>query len=238
MALFVMADLHLPLGIDKPMDIFGNAWKNYVERIEENWQHVVCEEDIVVIPGDFSWATYLEESKKDFEFLNRLNGIKILIKGNHDSWWSTINKLNQFIVGNDFSDIHFMQNNTFLYKNIAICGSRGWLHPGWDSFSAKDRKIFDREVLRMELSLKEAQAHINRGDADKIYVFTHYPPTSVSGEENEMTSLFKSYGAEKVFYGHLHGVAHKNAVSGSYGGTQYSLISADYLQFMPKKIAD
>lgn len=238
MSLFVMADLHLPLGIDKPMDIFGNAWKNYVNRISENWQSVVGREDTVVIPGDFSWATYLEESKKDFEFLNNLNGRKILIKGNHDYWWSTMNKLRQFVRSNDFSDVHFIQNNTFLYKDIVLCGSRGWIHPSWDSFTSKDRKIFDREVLRLELSLKEAKKHIDIGEAGKIYVFTHYPPTSVAGEENELTALFKEYGVEKVFYGHLHGIAHKNAVSGIYEGIEYSLISADYLQFMPKKIAE
>ena len=138
MSLYVMADLHLPLGINKPMDIFGHAWTNYVERIRENWQHVVKDGDTVVIPGDFSWATYLEESKKDFEFLCELSGRKILIKGNHDYWWSTMSKLNAFVKDNGFNDVHFMQNNTFVYNDIVLCGSRGWLHPSWDGFSAKD----------------------------------------------------------------------------------------------------
>lgn len=238
MSLYVMADLHLPLGINKPMDIFGHAWTNYVERIRENWQHVVKDGDTVVIPGDFSWATYLEESKKDFEFLCELSGRKILIKGNHDYWWSTMSKLNAFVKDNGFNDVHFMQNNTFVYNDIVLCGSRGWLHPSWDGFSAKDRKIFDREVLRMELSLKEARKHIMNGEAKEIYVFTHYPPTSVTGEDNELTMLLREYGVKKVMYGHLHGMAHKNAVSGEYNGMQYMLISADYLQFMPKKILD
>ena len=238
MSLYVMADLHLPLGIDKPMDIFGHAWANYVERIRENWQFAVKDGDTVVIPGDFSWATYLEESKKHFEFLNSLNGTKILIKGNHDYWWSTMNKLNNFVLDNQFSNIHFMQNNTFIYKDIVLCGSRGWIHPSWDGVTQKDRKIFDREVLRMELSLKAAKAYVDRGEAKDIFVFTHYPPTSVAGEANELTRLLEEYNVKKVMYGHLHGMAHRNAISGEHGGIEYYLISADYLQFMPKKIAD
>lgn len=234
MALYAIADLHLPLGVDKPMDIFGNAWKNYVDRLFENWQHTVKADDTVVLPGDFSWAMYLEESQKDFEYLHSLNGTKILAKGNHDYWWTTLNKLKNFIADNGFSDIHFMQNNAFVYKDIVICGTRGWVHPAWDGCTEKDRKIFDRETLRLELSLKEAQKY---GEKD-IYVFTHYPPMSNRAEGNAFTEKLCEYNVKKVIYGHLHGPSHRNGINGVYGGIEYILASADYLQFMPKKIAD
>ena len=157
MALYAIADLHLPLGIDKPMDIFGSAWENYVERLADNWQSSVKNDDTVILAGDFSWATYLEQSTKDFEYLHSLNGKKILLKGNHDYWWTTMNKLKEFTEKNNFSDITFMQNNSFKYEDIAICGTRGWIHPAWDNFGAEDRKIFDREVLRLELSLNSVK---------------------------------------------------------------------------------
>ena len=235
MALYVMADLHLPFGIDKPMDIFGAGWANYVERLEYNWQSAVSDDDTVIIPGDFSWATYLEQSKRDFEFLNALNGRKILLKGNHDYWWSTMNKLKLFIKENGFENIEFMQNNAMEYNGTALCGTRGWLHPSWEGFGAEDRKIFDREVLRMELSLKDAEKRYGT-DVEK-YVFMHYPPTSGIYAENDMTRLFAEFNVKKVFYGHLHGAAHRNSVKGEYDGVEYALVSADYLQFMPKKIA-
>ena len=119
MALYVIADLHLPLGIDKPMDVFGGVWDNYVERLKENWQSTVTKDDVVIIAGDVSWATYLEEAKRDFEFLHSLNGKKIIIKGNHDYWWTTMNKLKSFVEENGFNSIEFLQNNYYMYENIA-----------------------------------------------------------------------------------------------------------------------
>lgn len=227
MALYTIADLHLPLGIDKPMDIFGKAWDGYVERLEYNWQRKVLPEDTVILPGDFSWATYLEQSERDFAFLNRLNGRKILLKGNHDYWWTTMNKLQGFVRERDFHDIEFLQNNSFRYENIALCGTRGWLHPALDGFGAEDRKIYDREVLRLELSLQAA------GECDAIYVFTHYPPISVQHDDNAFIRMMKQYGVSKCFYGHLHSTSHRNAVNGVIDGIEYRLISADYLQFDP-----
>lgn len=232
MALYTIADLHLPLGKNKPMDIFGKAWQGYVERLEYNWQRKIKSEDTVVLPGDFSWATYLEESEKDFEFLNRLNGKKILLKGNHDYWWTTMSKLNKFIEDKGFDGISFMQNNCFMYENIAMCGTRGWLHPAWDNFNSEDKKIFDREVLRLELSLKSVKEY------DDIYVFTHYPPMSVEREENDFIKMMKSYGVSKCFYGHLHSAAHRNAVNDIEGGIEYRLVSGDYLQFDPLLIKE
>lgn len=232
MALYTIADLHLPLGIDKPMDIFGKAWENYVERLADNWQSTVKENDLVVLPGDFSWATYLEQSTRDFEYLHKLNGKKILLKGNHDYWWTTRNKLYEFTAKNSFDDIEFLQNNSFMYEDTAICGTRGWIHPAWDNFSGEDRKIFDREVLRLELSLNSA------GDCKEIYVFTHYPPMSAALEGNAFTDMMKKYPVTKCIYGHLHGASHRNAVEGLFGGIEYRLVSGDYLAFAPIKLRD
>ena len=232
MALYTIADLHLPLGIDKPMDIFGKAWENYVERLADNWQSIIKENDLVVLPGDFSWATYLEQSERDFEYLHKLNGRKILLKGNHDYWWTTMNKLREFTAAHGYDDIDFLQNNSFMYEDIAICGTRGWLHPAWDSFSEEDRKIFDREVLRLELSLKSAK------DYREIFVFTHYPPMSLGKEGNAFTDMMKSYGVTKCIYGHLHAASHKNAMQDKVDGIEYMLVSGDYLAFEPKKLVD
>ena len=238
MALYAIADLHLPLGINKPMEKFGAAWSNYVERLYDNWQTVIKPGDTVVIPGDFSWATYLEQSIKDFEYLNELNGKKILVKGNHDYWWSTMNKLKKFIESNGFKNIEFMHNNVFIYDDIALCGTRGWIHPEWDGFSGEDRKIFNREIERMRISLKCAEKLIESRECIQIYAFMHYPPVPMSAKDNEMSELLRTYNVKKVIYGHLHGLAHRNAVSGEHNGIEYSLVSADYLQFVPKKIRD
>ena len=230
MALYTIADLHLPLGKDKPMDIFGSAWNNYIERLKYNWQRKISKEDTVVMPGDFSWATYLQEAYKDFEFLNSLNGKKIILKGNHDYWWTTKSRMNRFVAENGFSDIEFMHNNCIEYNGIALCGTRGWKNPSCERFSEEDKKIFDREVIRMELSLKEAK------DFEKIYVFMHFPPISPTREKNDLTELLQEYNVKKCFYGHLHSLSHRFAVNGIIDNIEYRLISADYLQFDPYKV--
>jgi len=232
MALYTISDLHLPLGIDKPMNIFGSAWDNYVERLGDNWQSIVKADDVVVLPGDFSWATYIEQSIRDFEFLNRLNGKKILSKGNHDYWWTTMNKLKRFVSEQGFKNIEFMQNNSFVYENTAICGSRGWIHPSWDGFGEEDRKIYDREIIRAELALKSAEGF------EDIIFFNHYPICSNKLEKNEMTDLLRRYNVNDVVYGHLHGASHKSAVTGEREGINYHLVSADYLKFEPKLLRE
>lgn len=235
MALFTISDLHLPLGIDKPMDIFGRNWDNYVERIEEEWKKSVREEDTVVLPGDFSWAMYLEESKKDFEFLDALPGNKILLKGNHDYWWSTLNKMKNFLKTEGFLNIDFLQNNTFLYKNTAICGSRGWSYIGYkEPKNKEDLAIYEREVLRLEMSLKAGVA----GSPDEIIVFMHYPPVSPDCVDNKFTALLKEYGVKRCIYGHIHGAQSRNAVTGTIDGVQYMLVSCDCMGFSPVKLCD
>lgn len=227
--LFSVSDLHLPLGVDKPMNIFGSQWDNYVERIADNWQSSVGVNDVVVLPGDFSWATYLEQSVKDFEFLDKLNGKKILSKGNHDYWWTTASKMKAFTAKYGFNSVDFMHNNCFMYGKTALCGSRGWVHPAWQPFSAEDCKIFEREVIRAELSLKSA------GDCKDIIYFNHYPVCSNKMESNKLTELLHRYNVKEVVYGHLHSKsARECSVNGKYGSIRYRLVSADYVNFTPQ----
>lgn len=235
MALFTISDLHLPLGIDKPMDVFGKSWENYVPRIDEEWRKMIKEDDLVILPGDFSWATYLEQSKKDFEFLNALPGKKILLKGNHDYWWSTLNKMRNFLKDNDFQNIDFLQNGCVMYENIALCGSRGWSYIGYkEPKNKEDLTIYEREVIRLEMSLEEGV----KNNPEEIVVFMHYPPISVDCRENKFTELFKKYGVKRCVYGHIHGVKRKFAVTGDVDGVEYMLVSCDCTGFLPIKLCD
>lgn len=229
MAIFTIGDLHLPLGIDKPMNKFGRQWDNYVDRIAGNWAAVVREEDTVVIPGDLSWATYLEQAERDFEYLERLPGRKIIAKGNHDYWWTTMSKLNEYLARHKFGSISFLQNNSFTADGVSICGTRGWLYPAWTTFAEEDEKYFSREVGRLELSLKAAET-------DEIYVFTHYPPMSREGEGNAFTEMMKRYGVKRCYYGHLHGYSHSNRIPDEVDGIRYYLVSSDYLRFTLKLV--
>lgn len=232
MALYTISDLHLPLGVDKPMDIFGKRWENYVKRLHDNWQATVGDEDVVVLPGDFSWATYIEDAKKDFDFLNSLNGHKIILKGNHDYWWETMSKMKKFIAENNYSTIDFLQNNSYIYKDIAICGTRGWMLPIPPNTSEDDKKIYSREVQRLELSLSSAK------DAEKRVVFTHYPPIGAGCTNNAFTDMMEKYNVSLCIYGHLHAGSSKNAITGMINSIEYLLVSCDYLEFKPIKLFD
>ena len=238
MALYTISDLHLPLGVGKPMDIFGSRWDNYVERIRENWQNVVNDDDTVVIPGDISWATYIEDALKDFEFINDLKGKKIIAKGNHDYWWTTMSKLNKFVTEHGLYTINFLQNNAFSYENIAVCGTRGWLYPESDNFSEDDTRLYTRECMRLKMSFDEGMKLIKAGKCSEIYAFLHYPPLSFRLHPNDMTALFEQYPVTHVFYGHLHGKAQKNTPEGRIGNVEYKLVSCDAMNFMPLKLAD
>ena len=199
MALYAISDLHLPIGVNKPMDIFGSKWTNYVSRLKENWENIVTDNDTVVIPGDISWAMYLDEAVPDFSFIHNLPGKKIISKGNHDYWWTTMSKLKKFLSENKFSSIEFMQNNTFLYNNIAICGTRGCSSLGNGEASDEDRKIYERELGRLELSINDAKKH----NPEKIIVFFHYPPISFDLAETGFSRIMKENNIELCIYGHL-----------------------------------
>lgn len=232
MSVFAISDLHLALGIDKPMDIFGGRWLDYMKKIEYNWKNTVKHDDIVVVPGDISWATYIEESYEDFAMLHSLPGTKIISKGNHDYWWTTTAKLKKYVETNAFNSILFLHNNSYNLQGHTICGTRGWKSPGDDDFTNEDLKIYKRELNRLEMSLRSA--HIEPGNT--LMVAMHYPPFSNKGEPTEFVDLMKGYNVEICVYGHLHGEATKKAISGEISGIYFHLVSSDHLEFTPLKI--
>lgn len=229
MAIYAISDLHLPLSINKPMDIFGPKWSNYVERLRENWQNIVNKEDIVIMPGDISWATYLTDAVADFKYIHELNGRKIILKGNHDYWWTTMNKLNSFLETNNFDTIEFLHNTAVVYENTAICGTRGWNIANEHS-SDEDKKIFLREKQRLILSLEDAR----KLNAEEIIVAMHYPPVEKDGINYDFIDIMKEYGVKRCIYGHLHAAAQNYARQGDVNGVNLSLVSCDYLSFIPK----
>ncbi len=235
MSVFAISDLHLPLGIDKPMNVFGPQWENYVDRLRENWQRIVKKNDIVIMPGDISWATYLDDAYKDFEYINDLNGTKIIFKGNHDYWWTTMNKLNKFVTGNNFDTIKFIHNNCYIFKDdkktYAICGTRGW-NIAKDSSNDEDKRLFLREKERMILSLESAAVY----SPDEIIVAMHYPPVEKNGSNRDFIDIFNEYPVKTCVYGHLHAAAQDFAVQGNVCGVKLTLVASDYLKFVPKLI--
>lgn len=225
MSLFAIADPHLSLGTDKPMDVF-RGWDNYVDRLTENWKKLVTEDDTVVIGGDISWAMKLYETEEDFKYLNSLPGKKLLLKGNHDYWWDTLSKINRYLEEKQFDSIRIIFNNSYEAGEYVICGTRGWLI---DSQSDEDKHILSRECGRLRLSLESAKD----SDKEKI-VFLHYPPVYANFKSDEMISIFKEYGVKKCYYGHIHGQNMiKNAFNGELDGISYRLISCDALRFTP-----
>jgi len=232
MAIYAISDLHLALSVDKPMDVFGARWSNYMDRLEENWRSTVDTNDYVLIPGDISWATYLSQAYKDFSFIEQLPGIKIISKGNHDYWWTTKNKLDKFLSENGFSSIHFMHNNSFTIEDTAVCGTRGWEMPGEDGFNAEDAKIYSRELQRLELSLKSAVVP----DNGRLIAAMHFPVFNSKGVFSEFLGIMEKYCVQLCIYGHLHGEAHKYAVEGMVRGVEFRLVAADRLGFRPLRL--
>ena len=231
MAIYAISDLHLPFGIDKPMDVFGKAWENYTERLFTNWNNTVKDNDTVIIPGDLSWATYLEESYKDFDFINKLNGRKIMSKGNHDYYFETMSKMNKFFKENNFDTISILHNNYYNVENILVCGTRGWDVLG---NSDEDKKLISREAIRLELSIIKAKKDYPNLP---VYAFLHYPPIhNQNNKENEIRQILGKYNVQKCFFGHLHAKGINNAFTGEYNNILYSLISADFLDFNPLPI--
>ncbi|MDE6728554.1 MAG: metallophosphoesterase [Oscillospiraceae bacterium] len=223
-----MGDLHLPFGVDKPMDIFP-GWNGHVERLLENWNSKITDDDTVVLVGDHSWALKLEESRKDLEFIDKeLKGRKILSKGNHDLWWSTTKKITDFISDNGFSTISFLFNNAYLVEGISICGTRGWIR---ENDEPADQKVLNREAGRLEMSL---QAGAKLGG--ELAAFIHYPPIYGTEENAPIIELLHKYGVKRCFYAHLHGSSIRGALNGERDGINYKLVSADSVGFDPVKI--
>ena len=227
MALYAIGDLHLSLGTDKPMDIFGGAWVGYMEKLREGMS-VINEEDTTVLLGDLSWALGLDSAKEDFAWIDQIPGRKIILKGNHDYWWSTAAKFYKFCQEQGFSNQFILNNNHYEYDGFAICGTRGWFFEEERS-SDHDGKVFRRELMRLEASLKSA------GDLPKI-VFLHYPPRYRGYECTEILDLLKKYEVRQCFYGHLHGASHGLAMEGLWDGVEFRLVSADRLNFRPFKV--
>ena len=228
MSLFAIADLHLSLSVNKPMDIFGERWTNHVEKLTKNWNETVSENDMVVIPGDISWAINFDEAKADFDYINKLNGTKIISKGNHDYWWSTISKMNAFLAENSFDTIKILHNNHYRYENYGICGTRGWIN---ETNVPADAKVLAREAQRLEVSIKSA---LNE-NLEPI-VFLHYPPVFGNESNYDILDVMYKYNVKECYYGHLHGNAHKYAVCGEREGINFNLIAADFVQFNPKLV--
>ncbi len=224
MALYAIGDLHLCLGAPKPMDIFGGAWVGYMDKLKEGMS-VIKPEDTTVLCGDLSWALGLAEAKADFAWIDEIPGRKIILKGNHDYWWSTAAKFYKFCQENEFTNQFILNNNCYEYENWAICGTRGWFFEEERS-GQHDTKVFKRELIRLETSLKAA------GDKEKM-VFLHYPPRYRGYECREIIELLEKYEVRRCFYGHLHGDSHKLAMEGLWGGVEYRLVAADYINFTP-----
>ena len=228
MALYAIGDTHLSFGTDKPMDVFGGGWTGYVERLRRGFE-TVSPEDTVVLCGDLSWGMSLEEAREDFAFLNALPGQKVILKGNHDYWWTTAAKMERFFRENGFDTLSLLHNSCRFYGDAALCGTRGWFYE--EDRGEHSAKIFNRELLRLEASLKAA------GEREKL-CFLHYPPVYQGYRCREIMDLLERYGVKRCCYGHLHGGSHRLAVSGPLGNVDYQLVSADYLGFRPKKIMD
>lgn len=228
MSVFAISDLHLSLSTDKPMDVFGTHWENYVEKLEKNWNRVVKPEDLVLIPGDISWAMYLEETNADLSFIHRLNGTKLLGRGNHDYWWTTLRKMEEYVAEHKLGSIEFLKNTAYLWGETAICGTRGWsiAHSG---SSDEDKKIYERERQRLILSLEQARSKKTK----EIIVMLHYPPIEENGVSNGFLDILKEYRVSECLYGHLHAAAHRTAPQGDFDGVKLRLVSCDYLQFTP-----
>ena len=229
MSIFAISDLHLALSVYKPMDVFGGRWNDYMEKLKNQWLTTITGNDTVIIPGDISWATYLEQSYEDFKFIDALPGMKIISKGNHDYWWTTIKKLERYVEENAFKTISFMHNKNYEVENTLICGTRGWKCPGDDSFNQEDHKIYVREVQRLELSLKGNKAPTSQD----IITAMHYPPFNPKGEKSDFIELMKQYNVGTCIYGHLHGEGCKNTVEGFFEGINFICVSSDKLNFKP-----
>ena len=229
MSLYALSDLHLSMFRDKPMDKFGDNWKNHAEKIKFNWQKTVNENDTIIIAGDISWAMNIEEVRHDFEFIKSLNGNKIIFQGNHDYWWNSNSKVRKA-----FPEITFVKNDFATYENYAICGSRGWICPNDTMFSESDEKLYKREVIRVGLSIESA---IKKGYKDNIILVLHYPPVNDKKEYSEFIKIIEYYNIKNVIYGHLHGEnSFKNILNGKYNDVNYFLTSSDFLDFSPIKI--
>lgn len=227
MSLFAIADTHLSLGTDKPMDIF-KGWSGYVDKLRENWESTVTDSDTVVIAGDISWGMSLEGALDDFRFIDSLPGQKIILKGNHDYWWTTMRKMETFLNQNEMNTIRFLHNNTITVGDIAVCGSRGWF---FDAEESADNKVLLREAGRLRTSINLAKE-----TGLEPVVFLHYPPITQNMVCEEIYNVLLETGIKRCYYGHLHGPSMTRSVNSVRDGIEFALISCDFLAFAPKLV--
>ena len=229
MAVFAIADFHLPGRSEKPMDIFGDHWQNHFEKISRLWQQMIAPQDVVLIAGDISWAMQLEDALPDLQAIAALNGQKVLVRGNHDYWWSSLKKIRACLP----DGLYVLQNDAIKLGDYVICGTRGWNLPDAEQSGSEEQKIYQRELLRLELSLKAAQ---KLGGAQ--FAMLHFPPLAGDGLSTGFTELLERYQVPHVIYGHLHGAGISGAFQGEKNGVTYHLTSCDALHFCPVKICD
>lgn len=222
MAVFAIGDLHLSGVVNKPMDVFGSEWDQHADQIQQSWLNTVKEEDIVLIPGDISWAMTLEEAKPDLDWISKLPGTKLLIRGNHDYWWKGISKVRSVMP----HKLYAIQNDAIQISKYIVCGTRGWLLPTHPQFKEHDELVLHRELERLKMSLESA---VKLGQ--KIIVMLHYPPTTQHFEDTPFTKILDRYPVSTCIYGHLHGPSHRFACLGEKNGIRYQLVSSDYLKF-------
>lgn len=238
MSLFVIADLHLSTNstTNKSMEVFGRRWQGYIDKIERNWRAVVGDSDTVIVPGDISWAMNTDEARSDLLFLDSLPGRKIIAKGNHDFWWSTVTKMRNFFEENDIHSIDFLYNNAIETDEAIVCGSRGWFND--ESFqntvggtSVNYEKIVSREVIRLGISL-DCGAKLAETSGKELLAFLHFPPIFGEFRCDEIIAVLKKYGVERCYYGHIHGNYY---LPGKFeqDGIQFIIASSDYLNFSP-----
>ncbi len=237
-ALYVISDLHLSTldSTNKSMEVFGRRWQDYIQRIEQNWKRLILPEDTVIIPGDISWALSLEESLSDMKFLDSLPGKKILGKGNHDFWWSTMKKHEEFFKKNGIKTISFLYNNAYESDSVIIAGTRGWYNDA-DATGAPDnadfQKLINRESLRLKASLASAEELKKHSPDKEIVAFLHFPPFWNNKESGNLCDILLEHGVRRVYFGHIHG-NYTVPSQYEYKGIVMTIVSADYLEFVPK----
>ena len=229
MSIYAISDLHLSFNTDKPMNIF--CWDDYENRIAEDWNKKVSDEDLVLLPGDFSWELRLQNTYKDFEYLSNLPGKKLLLKGNHDYWWTTLKSMRDYLKQNNYNNIDFIYNNSYEYENKIIAGTRGW---NIATETEEDKKIKARELLRLENSIKDGIEKY--GEDKEIIVCMYYPPIIKENTNTEYAAILQKYKVKKCIYGHLHGKSQVNAIEGIFNGVEYIMASCDYTGFKLKEI--
>jgi Predicted phosphohydrolase len=228
MNIYGIGDLHLSRSNPKPMDIFGANWTNHWDKIRENWNTVVNDEDLVLIPGDISWALRLEEALPDIMEISEMPGKKIMIEGNHDYWWQSASKIRRVLP----DGMSIIQNDYIDAGDFYICGTRGWMLPGDERFKENDMKVYNRELIRLNLSLSSIPQNAEKG----IIVMLHFPPFNEKKEPSDFVDIIKKYNVKKCIYGHLHGMGTKNVFEGVYDGIEFFMVSCDYLDFKLKKL--